>query len=193
LCPCNYEARTELLIPGVLLVCAELGGDNEDDNEDRKFQDDDDGSTRTNGGITCMTTGRTVLHYPCPVSPRMRFLCLISFSPSRSRHKSGGAFFRSHVLKLIKFVCLMLMLLIFDSRIYRLPSDGHLDTRTVPLAILVGMYTDGIRVAVYRQSPYTVRPWPYNGRCAALVNAWQTRAMETRVGFLPSCASISYT
>jgi hypothetical protein len=56
-----------------------------------------------------------------------------------------------------------------SGRIYCRPLDGHLSTRTMPLAFLSGKHTDGVRHAVHRQSPYNVRPWPYNGRCAALI------------------------
>ena len=41
----------------------------------------------------------------------------------------------------------MLVLVIFNSHIYHLLSDGRLDTCTVPLAILVGIYMDGIRLS----------------------------------------------
>ena len=47
----------------------------------------------------------------------------------------------------IEFQTPLLILVIFDSHIYCLLSDGRLDTCTMPLAILVGMYTDGIQLS----------------------------------------------
>ena len=48
------------------------------------------------------------------------------------------------------------------------PLDGHVGVRAVLSAISAVSIRTVYGLSVYRQSPYSVRPWPYNGRCSAL-------------------------